>query len=258
MKFAVFGAGHVATHFSMRLAQLGHEIAGVYSRTQASAETLSEKLGGVFCTTDISRMPHADVCLVALTDGALQEHCSQIVETQCRNTLFVHTAGSIDMNIWHNNGAERFGVLYPMQTFSKNSSIDWNTVTLFVEAASQSDTDLLYNLAYAMSGRVYRSTSEQRLKMHLAAVFCCNFVNNMFSVSNSLLTEIGLPFDIMYPLIDETIRKSRLMPPVKAQTGPAVRGDRNVMEKHLDMLEDRKLWSQIYQLVSQNIQDIKE
>lgn len=254
MKISIVGAGHVATHFSIRLQQLGFEIAGVFSRTQESAQLLADKLGGVFCTTSIDRLPKADICLVALTDGALQQLCPQIVKTQQGKALFLHTAGSVDMNIWKENGASRYGVLYPMQTFSKNNPIDWKTVTLFVEAANSQDTEFLLDLGKKMSQKVYPSTSAERLEMHLAAVFCCNFINSMFDISSKILTEIGLPFDIMYPLIDETVRKSRLMPPAQAQTGPAVRGDRNVMDKHLALLENKELWSEIYKLISKNIQ----
>lgn len=253
MTISIVGAGHVATHFSLRLQQLGFEIAGVFSRTQESADLLAGKLGGIYATTRLEQLPKADICLTALTDGALQQLCPQIVQSR-GNALFLHTAGSVDMNIWKENGASRYGVLYPMQTFSKNNSIDWNTVTLFVEAARQEDTDFLYELGGRMSQRVYHSTSEQRLKMHLAAVYCCNFVNSMFDISSKILTEIDLPFDIMYPLIDETVRKSRLMPPAQAQTGPAVRGDSHVMNKHLSLLENKELWSEIYKLISKNIQ----
>jgi predicted short-subunit dehydrogenase-like oxidoreductase (DUF2520 family) len=70
------------------------------------------------------------------------------------------------------------------------------------------------------------------------------------------LEKNGLPFDAMLPLIDETARKVHGLHPKVAQTGPAVRGDENVMGKHLEMLEDEPEIKEIYRLISDSIQKI--
>jgi predicted short-subunit dehydrogenase-like oxidoreductase (DUF2520 family) len=166
--------------------------------------------------------------------------------------LLVHTAGSMPMDVWKGH-AYRYGVLYPMQTFSKERKVDFASVSFFVEANGEADLALLKTMAGALSPKVYEATSAQRTSLHMAAVFACNFANHMYTLSARLLEKNGLPFDAMLPLIDETARKVHELHPKAAQTGPAVRGDENVMGKHLEMLADEPEIREIYRKISDSI-----
>lgn len=166
--------------------------------------------------------------------------------------LLVHTAGSIPMSIWEGK-TSRYGVFYPMQTFSKQREVDFRTIPFFIESNSSEDTELLKAIASVLSEKVYEATSEQRRSLHLAAVFTCNFTNHMYALAAELLKKYNLPFDAMLPLIDETARKVHELEPKQAQTGPAVRYDENVINKHLEMLADEPEMRELYQLVSENI-----
>lgn len=141
-----------------------------------------------------------------------------------------------------------------MQTFSKQRPVDFDKVSFFVEANTPEDEQLLMNLAHLLSSHVYPATSEQRRYLHIAAVFACNFANHMYAISNYLLTEHQLPFEVMLPLIDETAQKIHQLSPVDAQTGPAQRGDCNIMNSHLQLLEAYPELQQIYKSLSKNIQ----
>ena len=96
-------------------------------------------------------------------------------------------------------------------------------------------------------------SSDSRSYLHLSAVFACNFVNRCYALSASLLERHGIPFDVMLPLIDETARKVHVMPPAEAQTGPAVRYDRNVIDRQTAMLEDNPIMKEIYETMSNSI-----
>ena len=115
---------------------------------------------------------------------------------------------------------------------------------------------MLKDLALSLSPKVYEATSAQRSYLHIAAVFACNFANHMYALSERLLEKNGLPFDAMLPLIDETARKVHELSPGKAQTGPAVRGDENVMNKHLDMLAEDEELQELYRRISKSIKTI--
>ena len=159
------------------------------------------------------------------------------------------------MAVWQ-GVAPRHGVLYPMQTFSKAREVDFTSVSFFVEANHQADKEALKELAGALSPKVYEATSAQRTYLHMAAVFACNFANHMYTLSARLLEKNGLPFDAMLPLIDETARKVHGLHPHEAQTGPAIRGDENVMGKHLAMLADDPEVKEIYRIISNSIQEL--
>lgn len=247
------GAGNLATNLAKALYHKGFRIVQIYSRTEAAARTLAEQVEAEY-TTDLQEISkEAKLYIVALKDAAFTELLPQITEGK-QNALLVHTAGSIPMNIWEGH-AERYGVFYPMQTFSKQREIDFRQIPIFVEAQRKEDTELLKAIATTLSGSVYEATSEQRKSLHLAAVFICNFTNHMYTLASELLEKYNLPFDVMLPLIDETARKVHKLTPREAQTGPAVRYDKNVINNHLTMLADSPALQEIYKLISQSIHE---
>ena len=249
MKIALIGAGRVASSMGPRLKQAGHTIACVYSRTLSNARELADKLGAP-AFDSLESLPEADVCLTMLSDDALVQLAPAIVKGR-ENALFLHTAGSIPMDLWKEAGAKRYGVLYAMQTFSKGAQIDWTQVPVFIE--SDSDFDAVRELALSLSANVTPLSSKGRKKLHVAAVFACNFANHMYAVSEQLLKEEGVPFSVMLPLVRETARKVETMSPEDAQTGPAIRGDRKVIKEHLELLKDYPEYAELYRLISTDI-----
>lgn len=256
MKIALIGAGNVATCLGPRLKEAGHEITAVYSRTVDSARALADRLGATY-TTDLNAVPASDAAIVMLKDDALKELAPAIADSM-KDSLLLHTAGSVSMDIWYTAGAMKYGVLYPMQTFSKTSVIDWSQVPLFIEGSSDQTLDSIRELALTVSPDVTVLSSEGRRKLHLAAVFTCNFSNHMYAIAQKLLADEGVPFRVMLPLVRETARKVETIRPQDAQTGPAIRGDRKVIDEHLELLKAYPEYAELYRLISIDInKDLK-
>lgn len=245
------GAGNLATNLAKALYKKGFRIAQVYSRTAESAKQLAQQVEAEFTTQLTDIYPYARLYIVALKDDALLQLLPQIVKGR-EHALWVHTAGSIPMDVWQEY-VERFGVFYPMQTFSKQREVDFSSLPIFVEGNSVTDTEFLKEVAGVLSNKVYEATSEQRKSLHLAAVFTCNFTNHMYALAAELLQKYRLPFDVMLPLIDETAQKVHEMAPADAQTGPAKRFDGHVMNGHLQMLGDEPEMQAIYRMLSKSI-----
>lgn len=245
------GAGNLATNLAKALYQKGFRIVQIYSRTKESAVSLAQAVEAEY-TTDLSAIVNdAQLYIVSLKDAAFVQLLPEIIAGK-KNALWVHTAGSIPMNIWEGQ-VERYGVFYPMQTFSKQHEVDFREIPIFVESHSAEDTQFLKDIASVLSEKVHEATSEQRKNLHLAAVFTCNFTNHMYALAADLLKKYQLPFDVMLPLIDETANKVHEMEPRVAQTGPAVRYDENVINKHLQMLADEPQMRELYRLISESI-----
>ena len=256
MKIVLIGAGNVATHLGQALTKANHQILQVYSRTEESATTLAKYLNSDWTTHIEEVLTTADLYIVMLKDSVQNEILPQLVKRNPQ-ALFVHTAGSVPMNIWEGL-THRYGVFYPMQTFSKTRAVDFDQVHFFIEANTSTDAALLKQLAGQISKYVYEVTSDQRKYLHLSAVFACNFTNHMYAICNELLQAHDLPFSSMFPLIDETARKIHLLNPKEAQTGPAQRNDLNVMQKQENLLlQDTELndpvVAEIYKMLSQHI-----
>lgn len=249
------GAGNLATNLAKALYRKGFRIVQVYSRTEEAASALSRQVEADYTTNLEEISTSARLYIVALKDSAFEELLPAIVAGKPKDALLVHTAGSLSMSIWQGQAAEHYGVFYPMQTFSKQRETDFTGIPFFIEASSPADVELLKNIAGTLSERVYEADSEQRKSLHLAAVFCCNFTNHMYTLSARLLKKYDLPFDVMLPLIGETARKVHELEPEDAQTGPAVRYDENVIGNHLKMLSDEPRMQKLYELISRSIHD---
>ena len=253
-RVVLVGAGNVATHLGMALQKAGYEIVQVFSRTEHSASALAGQLGTEYTVSMETLRPDADLYIVSVKDAVLQSLLPSIVKGR-EEALFVHTAGSMPMSVWEGI-AIRYGVLYPMQTFSKQRPVDFGTVSFFVEANEPDDLETLKQMASSLGAKVYEASSEQRMSLHVAAVFACNFANHMYALSAKLLDKYGMPFEAMLPLIEETADKVHLLSPREAQTGPAIRRDGNVMDKHLDLLADEPILQDLYKKISKSIQEI--
>lgn len=248
MKIVFIGAGNLATRLSLAMQRVGMQIGQVYSHTEASARQLATRLGCPW-TNDFSALQEdGDLYVFSLKDTVLSDVISKV---KPNNGMWVHTAGSMPMSVFEGY-AQRFGVLYPLQTFSKGRNVNFDVIPIFLEANTDKNADYLKNIASALSENVRFMSSEKRRSLHLAAVFACNFTNHIYTLSYKLLENESIPADVLLPLIDETVSKIHSMPPAAAQTGPAIRYDENVINKHLAMLDDPDMQA-IYRLLSQSI-----
>lgn len=248
MKIVFIGAGNLATRLSLAMQRVGMQIVQVYSHTEASARQLATRLGCPW-TNDLSALlEDGDLYVFSLKDTVLSDVISKV---KPNNGMWVHTAGSMPMSVFEGY-AQRFGVLYPLQTFSKGRNVNFDVIPIFLEANTDKNADYLKNIASALSENVRFMSSEKRRSLHLAAVFACNFTNHIYTLSYKLLENESIPADVLLPLIDETVSKIHSMPPAVAQTGPAIRYDENVINKHLAMLDDPDMQA-IYRLLSQSI-----
>ena len=254
MKIVLIGAGNLSTHLGKALHAAGHDMVQVFSRTMQSAETLASLLDAEPLTDMAQVRDDADVYIFSVKDSALEQLISQLCGGEKK--VFLHTAGSMPMSVFRGK-ALHYGVLYPMQTFSKQREVDFSIIPCFIEANDEFALKQIEGLAGQISHRVYQLSSEDRKYLHLSAVFACNFANHCYAASQELLQQHGIPFDVMLPLIDETAAKVHGMTPKEAQTGPAVRYDENVIDKQIQLLENQPYFQKIYDCMSKSIHELE-
>lgn len=192
----------------------------------------------------------ADVYIIAVKDDAIAEVAKQLVPLKLKG-LVVHTSGSVDMQVLKNTSS-KIGVYYPLQTFYKGAKIGWKTTPLLIEANTKIALHTLKQLASIVSKTVKVVDSKNRLQIHLAAVFACNFTNAMY-VSAYEMIENNLSkkdTELLLPIMQQSFQKLQTVHPKKAQTGPAMRNDKLVMKKHLHLLKEDKQLSHVYAVLS--------
>lgn len=251
-KVVVIGTGKVASHLTKALLQAGVKVLQVVGRSNESVKRLFDHIGTTlpYTTKKTEVSQEADLYICSVKDDAITQAVQGI--TIPKNALLVHTSGSTDAAVLA-PFATHYGVLYPMQTFSYGKEVDFSKIALYIEANSINHLNRLDAFAHTLSPNVKQVDSAMRAKVHLAAVFACNFTNHLYALAQDVLQEVNLPFTDLLPLVDETTQKVHTLSPRMAQTGPAIRRDQHIINKQLDQLQGRT--KSIYQLLTESIQD---
>jgi predicted short-subunit dehydrogenase-like oxidoreductase (DUF2520 family) len=249
MEIVLLGSGNIATHLGKALKMAGQDIVQVWSRSIEKATELADAVGAN-AVADLSEITSsADLYILAINDDAILSVAQQL---RISKGLLVHTSGTTGLEIL-DGIAEKTGVFYPVQTFSKTKAVDLRQVPIAVEGSTAELTDFLHSLASRLSEKVFEMNSLQRRTLHAAAVFACNFTNHMYVLANDLLKDQALSFDLLRPLIAETALKIQSSDPLSVQTGPAVRKDQSTMDKHLQLLSAKPSMAELYEMLSQSI-----
>lgn len=247
IKIVLIGSGNVAHHLIEAFAKSKIvDVTQVFSRQKESVSPLfdSNKI-----TDDYNNLAKADLYIIAVSDDAIAKVSSQL---PFQNRLVVHTSGSVSLDVLDKKN--RKGSFYPLQTFSKKKAVDFSQIPICLESENDSDFELLDKVAQSISNTVFKINSEQRKALHVSAVFVNNFVNHLYQMGNEICEANKVPFQILKPLILETANKVMTLSPAAAQTGPAIRNDKQTIASHLDFLLDENQ-KNIYKILTQSIQN---
>jgi predicted short-subunit dehydrogenase-like oxidoreductase (DUF2520 family) len=247
ISIVVLGFGNVGKHLCLALERSAStELKQIYNRSEID---LPESLQHVDLTHKLQDLATADLYLIALPDDAIGSFSEELPK---RDAIVAHTSGSASMGVLDKH--DRPAVFYPLQTFSSERTVDFTRVPICIEAKHSKDKELLKELAEGFSEKVRVISSEERKKLHMAAVFASNFPNHLYHIASELLRENNLEFDLLKPLIAESAAKIETMSPYDAQTGPARRNDEKTIENHLHLLTDSR-FREVYELLTRSIQE---
>ncbi|MCX6257693.1 MAG: DUF2520 domain-containing protein [Bacteroidia bacterium] len=250
-RIVFIGAGRLASSLAPALKESGNDIIQVFSRSQESASILAARLNCSFTCSLTSIDPAADLYIFTVPDHALDtlpENCG--LSGKC----LVHTSGSRTSSVF-SGITEDYGVFYPLQTFTYGRNISFANLPVFIQGSNPSIQKMLSDLAGQISSKVQVITDEQRMLLHLAAVFANNFSNHMYAIAMDLLSSSGLDFENLRPLILETAGKAGYFP-AQMQTGPAIRNETGIIQKHIEMLNDKPEYQKIYRFVTDSIRKL--
>lgn len=248
---SLIGSGNVAWHFAHALYKTGHNLLEIYSRNEDTSREIINHIPGLSFKKDLDFSEGGtQVVLLAIPDKAIKEVLSEIVVRP--EVIILGLSGSLNLphlKTFHS----KVGILYPLQTFTKNRTIDFSEIPFFLESDLEGVELVLINLSSSLSKHFYFFNAEQRKTLHIAAVFASNFTNFMFTISKDILDKEGIKLDLLKPLIGETLKKAFQSEPEKAQTGPARRCDVETIENHLNSLDYNENFKEIYEIISKQI-----
>lgn len=246
----ILGAGNVATHLATALND--HvDLRGVWSRSDDNAKTLAGKLGCPVLSSPAEVPADTDLVIISVVDDAVARLAAQLKPVR---GIVCHTSGSVPMSVLTDAGHRLAGVFYPMQTFSKHREVDMLQVPFFIEGSDKDTARILHSIAGSISASVHYADSDVRARLHLGAVFACNFANELWRIAADTVRPVGCGLDIYRSLIRETLDKAIEMGPENARTGPAKRHDLDVMRYQAASLDGAE--KNIYGIISELISGI--
>jgi predicted short-subunit dehydrogenase-like oxidoreductase (DUF2520 family) len=249
------GSGNVAWHLAQALENAGHHIHEIFSRESKNAKALTSKLYSAEVATSLDFSgSEATIFVVAVNDDVIDEIASEIILPA--NATIVHTSGSCSMDVF-NKVSHHYGVFYPFQSFNKARKIDFKKIPILIEGSDSGTGKFLLKLGKTISSSVELMNGEKRSALHISAVFASNFTNHLLSIAKQLASSKNINFELLEPLVIETINKGLELGPENTQTGPAARGDLRILDQHLSFLEGNKTMQEIYKILSQDILDRK-
>ncbi len=255
MKITLIGAGNVGYHLGKRLFKKGINIRQVYSRQLINAQFLARKIKAVPVSKFSAIDSKSDLYIIAVKDDAIETVAKVLSRHKgMKRKLIVHTSGAASSEILAKYFLN-FGIFYPLQSFSKTRKIRFSNIPICVHASHSKGLKKLNNLGNLISNRVATINDKERAILHVAAVIVNNFTNHLFHLGQHITNEEQLEFDLLKPLIEETVLKIAKYSPLEMQTGPARRNDEKTIKKHLKYLKKFPKYQHLYTLLTKSIQD---
>lgn len=242
------GSGNVASHLAIELMNAGFEIREIYSKTYVNASELARKVKAKAIHNINELDTNADLYIISVPDDEIENIMKDFPRLK---GIVVHTSGIMQMTML--DKMHRYGVFYPLQTFSKQRKVTFSEVPFCLEASDEDTLIDLKRLAQKLSTSIYEINSEQRKYLHLTAVLVNNYTNYLYQMAFDILKTKEIDEQLLIPLIEETILKIKSMHPSAAQTGPARRNDLKTIEKHIHLLEEYPDYKELYKIFAKQL-----
>lgn len=249
MTYYIVGTGNIAWFMATRLFKAGHSCLGIYGRNTEESQKLAAAIKAP-ALADISNIQDdADCCILAISDHSI---VSTAANFNFQHTTLVHTAGSLSRMVLE-PFADRAGVIWPIYSIVKNNLPKHRNIPVTIKGTDDHSETILQELATAITDISYTISWEQRQWLHLCAVMCNNFTNHLMAVSEQICNKQQVPFSLLYPIVSQTAERIMQDSPYKLQTGPAKRGDKVTIDKHLGLLAQNPDWLELYKSVTTSI-----
>lgn len=241
MRLGIIGGGRAAWAFGSAWKRIGWPLSGVWLRDESHShiaellETARLDLG------DLAR--DSELLLIAVSDRAIAGMAERIPES---DAIIFHASGALL--------AVRGGFsLHPLKSLPPVGTPSDLAGTLLVFEGEHRRTAKL--IAAAVHARFCEVAPEQKPLYHAAAVFGANYVAASLDIAERLMERAGVTGakEDLVALALSAIENWRRHDDAHRFTGPAARGDREVLARHSSALHDDPQVAQIYELLADQI-----
>lgn len=187
-----------------------------------------------------------DLLLIAVADGAVAEVAAALAERP-QAAVALHTSGSLDASALAplRAGGSAVGSLHPLKAFPRPlPDLGQARGVFFAVDGDPLAKALAFRLAAAWEGIAAEVPPEARSLYHFAATLAAGGVVTLLALAQEIASRLGLPDAVVGGYLElcrgavaaaAEARESGA-PLGAALTGPAARGDRATVERHLEGL----------------------
>jgi predicted short-subunit dehydrogenase-like oxidoreductase (DUF2520 family) len=232
LSLGIIGSGRAAWTFASTWQRIGWPITGMATRGAEWSIALRKTIGELARTSDI--------LLVAVSDRAIEEVAASIPDT---GAIIVHPSGALP--------SLRGGFsLHPLKSLPPvGQPSDLSRTLLVFEGAHR---DVAERIARAAGARFAEIAPDAKTRYHAGAVFGSNYVAALLDVAEELIGIDGIREDLA-GLARSAVDNWAAHTDGRRFTGPAARGDAEVIERHLAALRGQPELAEIYRLLAARI-----
>lgn len=253
-KIAIIGLGRLGSQLAVRIGACGLQLVEILNRSAQKGTEIAKKTDARLISRIEDLSKNLDLYILAVPDDQIVQVARSLGKLLPKNALVVHTSGATPGSVlapYFSN----FGVFYPLQTFSAQTKADFTKIPILFDAVDAGSLTGLEKIAKLIGGESFHLGDEERKSLHVAAVFANNFTNHLVEIAYQILENHNIPFQLIRPLLEETVKKALANRPASVQTGPAIRNDIKTIQSHLDFLaNENDHWREIYCLLTKSIQ----
>jgi predicted short-subunit dehydrogenase-like oxidoreductase (DUF2520 family) len=241
MRLGIVGGGRAAWAFGSAWKRIGWPLSGVWLRDESRSHITELLEAPRVDLEDLAR--DSELLLIAVTDRAIPAVAAAVPESEA---LIFHASGAL-LSVRDGFSLHPLKSLPPVGTPS-----DLEGTLLVFEGGHRRTAKLI---AAAVGARFAEVAPEQKALYHAAAVFGSNYVAALLDVAEQLMKRAGVddPREALVALAQSAIDNWRAHAGEKRFTGPAIRGDAEVMQRHLDALRDEPRLAEIYEALAARI-----
>ena len=236
MRLGIIGGGRAAWAFGSTWQRMGWSLAGIALRSASAISGLLETQ-----RRSIDELAsESDLLLIAVSDRAIPDVAASIPQTKA---IIFHPSGILT--------SLRGGFsLHPLKALPPvGEPSDLRDALLVFEGAHR---EIAKRIADAAGARLAEIAPQQKVLYHAAAVFGSNYIAALLDIAEEL---IGIEHarDDLAALAQSAIDNWLAHSDARRFTGPAARGDREVIERHLAALQGNPRLAELYKLLAERI-----
>lgn len=262
---SVIGTGAVGSSLIKQLSNAGYEIKSIISRQPA--KDIHNRLGVDFPIIRIDEITGENIgkiLFICTPDGFISKTTETLsmLDIHWQGRVVTHCSGFHASNVLKTlkNKGVSVAAFHPIQTFvERTGSGSFEDIYISVEG-DELALGILMSISLNLHAKPILLNRHQKQILHIAAVFMSNYVVTLGGIANRLIKENieGADFQMLFPLLRQTINHLEELKPAQSLSGPLARGDIETVKKHLESLKNEENIGKVYRLLGKQTLKIAE